>query len=63
MNERFEKETCMCVVSEQDSHFPGIHYVLLYQGKKNTYFLKETLPTIASSLKDLLHKYLEDYNV
>ena len=40
MNERFEKETGMCVVSEQDSHFPGIHYVMLYQGKKNTYFIE-----------------------
>ena len=40
MNKRFEKETCMCVVSEQDSHFPGIDYVMLYQGKKNTYFIE-----------------------
>ena len=34
-----KKETYMCVVNKQDSQFPGSHWVMVYQDKKNTYFL------------------------
>ena len=39
MKEHFEKETYMCVVNEQDSQFPGSHWVMVYQDKKKTYFI------------------------
>ena len=39
MKEHVEKETYMCVVNEQDSQFPGSHPVMVYQNKKNTYFI------------------------
>ena len=39
MKERFEKETSMCVVNEQDCKFPRSHWVMVYQDKKNTYFI------------------------
>ena len=39
MKEHFEKETYMCVVNEQDSQFPGSHWLMVYQDKKNTYFI------------------------
>ena len=39
MKEHFEKETYMCVVNEQDSQFPGSHWVMVYQNKKKTYFI------------------------
>ena len=29
----------MCVVNEQDSQFPGIHWVMVHQDNKNTYFI------------------------
>ena len=38
MNKRFEKETYLCVVNEQDSQFPGSHWVMVYHDKKKTYF-------------------------
>ena len=39
MKEHFEKETYMCTVNEQDSQFPGSHWVKVYQNKKKTYFI------------------------
>ena len=39
MKEHFEKETYMCVVNEQNSQFPGSHWVMVYQNKKTTYFI------------------------
>ena len=39
MKERFEKETYMCVGNEQDSQFPGSHWVMVYQNKKKSYFI------------------------
>ena len=39
MKEHFEKETYMCVVNEQDSQFPRSHWLMVYQDKKNTYFI------------------------
>ena len=39
IKEHFEKETYMCVVNEQDSQFPGNHWVMVYQNKKKTYFI------------------------
>ena len=39
IKKRFEKETYMCVVNEQDSQFPGSHWVMVYQDKKKTYFI------------------------
>ena len=39
MKERFEKETYMCVVKEQNSQFPGSHWVMVYQDKKKTSFI------------------------
>ena len=38
MKEQFEKEPYMCLVNEQDSQFPGSHWVMVYQNKKKTYF-------------------------
>ena len=38
MQERFEKETYMCVENEQDSQFPGSHWVMVYQENKKTCF-------------------------
>ena len=29
----------MCVVNEQDSHFPGSHWVMVYKNKKKTYLI------------------------
>ena len=40
MKERFEKEIYMCVVTEQDSQFPGSHWVMVYEDKKKTYFIE-----------------------
>ena len=34
IKEHFEKETCMCVVNEQDCQFPASHWVMVYQFKK-----------------------------
>ena len=34
IKKRFEKETYMCVVNEQDSQFPGSHWVMVYQERK-----------------------------
>ena len=34
MKVSFKKETSMCVVTEQDSQFPGSHWVMVYQDKK-----------------------------
>ena len=39
MKERFEKKTYMCVVKEQNSQFPGGHWVMVYQDKKKTSFI------------------------
>ena len=39
MKERFEKETYMRVVTEQDSQFPRSRWVMVYEDKKKTYFL------------------------
>ena len=39
MKERFEKETYMYILNEQDSQFPGTHWVMVYQDKKNFYFI------------------------
>ena len=39
MKEHFKKETYMCVVKEQDSQFFRTHWVMVYQNKKNTYFI------------------------
>ena len=39
MKKHFEKETCMSVLNEQDSQVPGSHWVIVYQNKKNTYFI------------------------
>ena len=39
MKEHFKKETYMCAVNEQDSQFPGCHWVMVYQNKKKTYFI------------------------
>ena len=39
LKEHFEKETYMCVVNEQDSQFPGSHWVMVYQEKKKTFFV------------------------
>ena len=47
MKERFEKETYMCVVNEQDSQFPGSHSVMVYEDKKRPLsetLLEDTLP-------------------
>ena len=35
----FEKKTYMCLVNEQDSRFPGSHWLMVYQKKKNIYFI------------------------
>ena len=39
IKEHFGKETCMCVVNEQDCQFPTSHWVMVYQYKKKTYFI------------------------
>ena len=65
MKEHFGKEIYMCVVNEQDSQFPGSHWMMVYQNKKKTYF-------IDSLGRDFTHYdfkskrfvyYLEDCNV
>ena len=38
MKERFEKETYMYAVNEQDPQFPASHWVMMYQNKRKTYF-------------------------
>ena len=38
IKKHFKKEIYMCVVNEQDSQFPGSHWVILYHDKQNTYF-------------------------
>ena len=35
----FEKETYILVVNEQDSQFPGSHWLMVYWNKKKTYFI------------------------
>ena len=45
MKERFENETYMCVVNEQDSQFLGSHSVMVYEDKKlSETLLEDTLP-------------------
>ena len=39
MKERFKKENCICLVNEQDFQFPGSHWGMVYQDKKNTYYI------------------------
>ena len=39
MKERFKKETYICLVNEQNSQFPGSHWVMVYQEKKKNYFI------------------------
>ena len=66
MKERFEKETYMCVVNEQDSQFPGSHSVMVYEDKKKTSFrnsLGRYFSLMASNSRDPFTKYPEDYNI
>ena len=66
MKEHFEKGIYMCVVNEQDSQFPGSHWLMVYENKKRPTLqtlLEDILPTMNSSSRDLFTKYLEDYNV
>ena len=58
MKECFEKETYMCVVNEQDSQFPGSHWMMVYEDP-----LGREFTLMASNLRDPLTKYPNNYNV